>query len=150
MAKSKKLPKKLPRGAQMAALCFRHRNDKAQILLVTTRGKGRWILPKGWPMNGKAPHQSAAIEAFEEAGVKGDISKRCIGNFKYASVAQTARNTPRMAFIFPLSVSKLSKKFPEKGQRRIKWFSQKKAAALVRETKLKKIIRRFDAKECEI
>ena len=42
-----------------------------EILLVTTRQTRRWIIPKGWPIKGLKPANSAAREAFEEAGVSG-------------------------------------------------------------------------------
>ncbi|WP_153885555.1 NUDIX domain-containing protein [Microvirga tunisiensis] len=38
-------------------------------MLVTTRGRKRWIVPKGWPVPGLQPYESAAREAFEEAGL---------------------------------------------------------------------------------
>ncbi|MFC6583776.1 NUDIX hydrolase [Sulfitobacter aestuariivivens] len=51
---------------QFAALCYRVKKGKVQVLLVTSRGTKRWIVPKGWPMDGKTPAQSAALEAWEE------------------------------------------------------------------------------------
>ena len=56
---------------QFAALCYRIKSNKVQVLLVTTRRTGRWILPKGWPIDGLTPQKSAAREAWEEAGVIG-------------------------------------------------------------------------------
>jgi len=56
---------------QFAALPFRVKEDKVQVLLITSRGTGRWIVPKGWPMEGKTPAESALQEAWEEAGVQG-------------------------------------------------------------------------------
>jgi len=38
-----------------------------RILLITSRGKGRWVVPKGKPVAGLPPHASAAREAEEEA-----------------------------------------------------------------------------------
>ena len=52
---------------QFAALCYRLRRGKVQILLVTSRGSKRWIVPKGWPMEAKTPAASALQEAWEEA-----------------------------------------------------------------------------------
>ena len=40
---------------QFAALCWRVMDGKVQILLITSRGSGRWIVPKGWPMDGQTP-----------------------------------------------------------------------------------------------
>ena len=59
------------------------KNNKIQVLLVTSRGSGRWILPKGWPMDGKTPAASAAQEAWEEAGVDGTPDSRPLGLFSY-------------------------------------------------------------------
>ena len=54
--------------AQFAALCWRMKNDKVQICLITSRTRQRWIIPKGWPMHKQTPAAAAAAEAFEEAG----------------------------------------------------------------------------------
>ena len=54
---------------QFAALPFRTREDDLEILLITTRKKRRWSVPKGWPIKRTAPHETAVIEAYEEAGV---------------------------------------------------------------------------------
>ena len=61
--------KKTGLRTQFAALCYRLRKGKPEVLLVTSRRSKRWIIPKGWPQNGMLPAQSAAIEALEEAGV---------------------------------------------------------------------------------
>lgn len=136
-------PGKLPKGAQLAALCFRMRkNGKHQVLLITSRGSGRWIPPKGWPIRGQSHRKTAAQEAFEEAGVKGSPYSQCLGLYKY--VGRRNGSEAKEAYLYPLKVTGFARKFPEKGQRIIKWFSPKKAAMLVREPKLKKLLLRFD------
>ena len=145
MVPLRKVARKAGKATQYAALCFRLRKGKdLEILLVTSRGTGRWIPPKGWPMKGKTPDQAAAQEAFEEAGVKGKVYDTALGRYRYHRVPTSDRKSSGEAFIFPLKVKKLEKKFKEKGQRKIGWFSPEKAAKLVREPKLKKIIRSFD------
>src|SRR5580700_3178360 len=69
---------------QYAALPYRM-NDRTQpeVMLVTSRETRRWIIPKGWPHKGKAPHRSAAREAFEEAGVIGAVNRQSVGSFSY-------------------------------------------------------------------
>lgn len=58
-----------PPRLQYAALCYRHLPGYTlEILLITSRDTGRWVIPKGWPMKGGRAHQVAAREAFEEAG----------------------------------------------------------------------------------
>src|SRR5262245_27803842 len=70
---------------QCGALCFRYRHDSGdiEILVVTSRETRRWIIPKGWPMKGKEPHKAAAIEAWEEAGVRGKPNKKSVGSYTY-------------------------------------------------------------------
>lgn len=149
MISSKDVAKKAGKTTQIAALCYRMtKKQKCEVLLVTSRGTGRWIPPKGWLMKGKAPHKAAAIEAFEEAGVKGEVADFSIGRYRYHRKPRDfAENPSDEAYIFPLYVEKLATKYKEQGERKVKWFSPKKAALLVREPKLKKIIRRFDPSE---
>lgn len=127
---------------QFAALCYRIKDDKVQICLVTSRRSGRWIVPKGWPMNGETPMDAAATEAFEEAGVRGKIHSRPVGVFSYYKV-RSADELPCMAVVYPLHVKKVLKRWPEDKERTRKWVSRKKAAAMVDDAELSAIIQHF-------
>ncbi|MBU2980919.1 NUDIX hydrolase [Lentibacter algarum] len=131
---------------QFAALCYRIRNDKPEVLLITSRGSQRWIIPKGWPMHGKTPGECALQEAWEEAGVKGKAIERCLGIYSYNKFIGPEKGIPCVAMVYPVRVKALAESFPEKGQRRRKWFSLKKAAAKVSERELKQILKTFDPK----
>ncbi len=145
-----KVARKMGKSTQYAALCYRiGKNGDCEILLVTSRGTGRWIPPKGWPIEGLQPHESAAREALEEAGVKGHVHPFALGRYRYVRAPHDPPRLAAEAFIFPLKVEKRLRNFKEKGQRRIKWFSQRKAARLVTEPKLGKIIRKFDPRALE-
>ena len=50
-----------------------------RVLLVTTRGRGGWIIPKGWPIRKLTAAASAAREAYEEAGLIGYYRRRWAG-----------------------------------------------------------------------
>ena len=128
---------------QFAALPYRVKNDKVEVLIITSRGTGRWIVPKGWPMDGKTPAQCAKIEAWEEAGVIGKAEDRCLGIFSYQKVL-TDDDLPVMAMLYPVRVKSLSNDFPEAKERRRKWVTRKKAAKLVDEPELARIIKDFD------
>jgi 8-oxo-dGTP pyrophosphatase MutT (NUDIX family) len=68
-------PSRLSKGRQqVAAVCYRIRKRGIEFLLVQTRG-GRWIFPKGGVEPGLTHAQSAALEAFEEAGVHGRMEE---------------------------------------------------------------------------
>lgn len=132
--------------SQFGALCYRLRNDKVEILLVTSRGTGRWIVPKGWPVPGQTPVGSAETEAFEEAGVEGESHPVCVGLYSYNKVYEGRPSLPCVVSLYAIRVKRLLRKFPEADERKRKWFSPKRAAALVDEEELKQIIRRFDPK----
>lgn len=132
--------------SQFGALVYRVKNDKVQILLVTSRNTRRWIIPKGWPMLGSTPAEAAAIEAWEEAGVIGKKSDRCLGVYSYYKTRSGTRYLPCLVMVYPIKAKKLKTNFPEAKERRVKWFSQKKAAKLVTEPELAKIIKSFDPK----
>ncbi len=130
--------------SQFAALCYRIQRDKPQVLLITSRRTGRWIVPKGWPMDGMTPAQCAAQEAWEEAGVIGKTKDRCLGLYSYSKSRGPIRGVPCVALVFPVRVKSLARDFPEKSQRRRKWFAPKKAASKVIEPELARILRDFD------
>jgi len=133
-----------PETEQIGALCYREKNGRIEILLITSRGTGRWIVPKGWPVKGQTHAGSASIEAFEEAGVEGRAEPVCLGVFAYDKLQGNGSGTPLRVAVFPLRVRKLRRKFPEAGQRKRRWFSRKRAAELVSESALKDILRTFD------
>lgn len=131
---------------QFAALCYRVKKGKVQILLVTSRRSKRWIAPKGWPMEGKTPAASALCEAWEEAGVIGQAEERCLGVYCYEKTVSGQDDLSCMAMLYPVAVKALAKKYPEVGQRRRRWVSRKKAAGMVAEPDLALLIRRFSPK----
>ena len=129
---------------QFAALCYRIRNDKPEFLMVTSRGTGRWIVPKGWPADGKTPVESALVEAWEEAGVTGLVSGPCLGLFSYYKYLPEDGGLPCVAMVYPVRVKALAADYPERGQRRRKWMRRKKAISKAAEPELAQILRAFD------
>ncbi|MGO4907986.1 NUDIX hydrolase [Pseudorhodobacter sp. W20_MBD10_FR17] len=133
--------------AQFGALCWRAGKSGAEVLLISSRETGRWVIPKGWPMDGRTGPEAAAIEAWEEAGVKGRIDAAKLGHFSYdKTLKRDTKNEsiqPCMVEVFPLQVEKLATDFPEQRQRRRKWFAPDKAARRVAESELKVLLARF-------
>lgn len=128
---------------QFAALCWRKRRGKVEILLVTSRRRKRWIVPKGWPMDEKTPAECASIEAWEEAGVVGKASDLCLGVYSYERLRDGEDIIPCLALLYPIAVKTLKSKFPEARDRRRKWVSRKKAAKMVNNRELGKLITGF-------
>ena len=133
--------------SQFAGLCYQYQNEKLRILLITSRRTRRWIVPKGWLKNNHTPAQSAAREAWEEAGVIGKAIETCVGLFAYRKTISEDDSLPCVAMIYPVKVNRLAKKYPEAGQRKRKWVSRKEAARMVDEPELARILRDFDPKK---
>ena len=95
-------------------------------------------------MDGETPAGAAATEAYEEAGVEGKSSNICLGIYSYTKNIPKGDNLPIVVAVFPFKVKRLLKDFPEAGQRKRKWFSPKKAAAIISEPELAPLIRSFD------
>lgn len=146
---ARQLPLKLRRGrktdvrAQFAALCWRVKKNKVEICLITSRTRKRWIVPKGWPMHKQTPAEAAATEAYEEAGLSGEALDLCLGVFTYSS-PHKLNNAPIVTMVYPVHVRNTHSDWPEKHQRRRKWFSQRKAAKKLSEPELKHIVANFN------
>jgi 8-oxo-dGTP pyrophosphatase MutT (NUDIX family) len=132
---------------QYGALCWRLGSDGVEVLLITSRDTGRWVIPKGWPMPGLAPEDAAAQEAWEEAGVDGRINPLCIGRFGYQKCLSVSASVPCAVSVYGLKVANVAKSFPEAKERQRKWFPLSEAAALVAEPDLSRIIAGFTPPE---
>lgn len=131
-----------PARLQIAALCYRPGDVEPEILLVSTRDTGRWILPKGWPEKDKPAFETASIEAYEEAGVVGETDPKAIGSFRsFKGLADGLRIRTKVV-VFKISFEKQLKKFPEMGQRKCAWLPLSEAAELVDENTLRRFLHR--------
>ena len=100
---------------QYAALPYRPTGSSGtEVMLVTSRGRQRWIIPKGWPHSGRAPCDSAAREAFEEAGVLGLVGRRSLGLFRYKKRLKKGRVAVCDVHVFPLHVARQRPQWPER------------------------------------
>ena len=129
---------------QVAALCWRMRKRQVQVLLITSRDAGRWIIPKGWPIAGLTMAAAAAREAWEEAGVAGRVQETSLGAFGYDKLARMEVSVHCSVAVHALRVRSLKTQFPEAGQRRRVWFAAQAAADLVAEPELQSLLRHID------
>ena len=131
---------------QVAALPFRVGADgRIEVLLITSRDTGRWIIPKGWPMIGRKAHQAAAREAFEEAGLTGQIGADPVGWYRYEKRLAQGRALPCKVRVYPLRVEVEHPRWPEQAQRTLRWFAPEDAARLVHEDDLRRLLADFTA-----
>ena len=108
--------------SQYGALPVVVHDGEPMVMLVTSRGAGRWIIPKGRPEKGVAPHKLAAREAWEEAGLLGRIDRRPLGRYRDVKQRADGSRVPYEVEVFRLDVEQELPDWPEKGQRERRWF----------------------------
>lgn len=139
------VPEKLFTGSfrqQYAALCFRYTGsgEEIEVLVVTSRTSARWIIPRGWPMKRKKPHEAAAIEAWEEAGVRGRVRKDAVGRYTYLKMLDNGDVVPCVVDVFQIEITGEETSFKERGERLLEWVRPDEAARRVREIELKSLL----------
>jgi 8-oxo-dGTP pyrophosphatase MutT (NUDIX family) len=108
---------------QAAAVCYRIGERGVEFLLVQTRG-GRWIFPKGGVKPGLTHAQSAALEAFEEAGVHGRMEEIAFARYLHSKSGIVSEAEPAITAHL-CEVSGLEP--PLESKRKPTWFSPQKA-----------------------
>lgn len=133
-----------PRRIQVAALCCKEGDKGTKVLLITSRDTGRWILPKGWPIDGLTAPDAALQEAWEEAGVKKARIRRVpLGSYEYDKLLEGGVPAPVDVQVYRVDVDKLADSYPEVNERTRRWVSPAEAAELVDEDSLKDLLRQM-------
>jgi 8-oxo-dGTP pyrophosphatase MutT (NUDIX family) len=125
---------------QVAALCWRIQKGIVEVLLITSRETGRWVIPKGWPIGGLSAPEAAAREAWEEAGVRGQIQQEPLGQYLYDKITGPSKAKRCNVAVFALQVLDLKDRFPEAAERKRSWFAPDAAAELVAEPDLRALL----------
>lgn len=120
---------------QMGAIPYTVVQGQVVFLLVTSRGSGRWIFPKGEPIEGLEPWETAAQEALEEAGVEGEVDPRPIGSYRTFKTLAFRRKVVEVE-MYPLQVTRQLDDWPEKGLRHRHWAILPETKRLLSDAKL--------------
>ncbi|PKU25606.1 NUDIX hydrolase [Telmatospirillum siberiense] len=116
---------------QYAALPYAVRDGELMVALITSRQSGRWIIPKGWPEKGLSGHEVAAREAFEEAGLVGEVDLVPLSSFRYAKRLDGAVRKLCEVEVYALAVHQVLDDWPERHQRQREWLTPGQAAMRV-------------------
>ena len=126
---------------QVGALSLRDGKNGKEVLLVKS-SRGRWIVPKGWPMIGYTDAETARIEAWEEAGLqKGKVSKAPVGGYVTEKRFDDGQVAPCHVSVYRIDVRAMTKTYPEAGLRKRKWMPLKKAVKKVDDVGLKALLK---------
>jgi 8-oxo-dGTP pyrophosphatase MutT (NUDIX family) len=130
----------MPLLKQVGALPLRKApSNTIEVLLVSSRDTGRWVIPKGWPSKRMADSAAAAREAKQEAGVTGKIAKKPVGNYRYRKIEKENIRLIEVD-VYVLWVKKEKKQWKEKAERNRAWFDAQTASRKVREPNLRALI----------
>lgn len=136
-----------PERVQLAALCYRGCGSDTEVLLITSRDTGRWVVPKGWPMVGRDSAGTALQEAWEEAGVwRAQSARHPIGGYLYNKRLKEDWAVPVRVWVYPAQVQELRDDFPEASERSRVWVSPAEAARRVDEPGLRDLLMGFRGK----
>ena len=130
---------------QSAVLAYRIVGNRPEILLVTSRTRGRWVLPKGMISAGMTPPESAVKEAWEEAGVAGSVSGSCLGVYRYMKTRRCGVRSCAVK-VYAMKVTAMLPKWPEQRMRRRRWMSIDEAICRVMDRDLKRLLITFRVK----
>lgn len=123
---------------QAALIPFRYHQKGLEILLITSLRKKKWIIPKGIVEEGQTDRETAQKEAFEEAGIEGNLSPDLWGHYEEEKWGGLCRIK-----VYAMEVCSVADHWPECDQRRRKWVEAPKAAQWLTNRKLKKIVQKF-------
>ncbi|MGE0499522.1 MAG: NUDIX hydrolase [Rhizobiaceae bacterium] len=132
-----------PCRVQVAALPWRKADDGVEVMLITSRDTGRWVLPKGWPERAEPLWDAAAREAMEEAGLSGAVAHREAGSYFYSKGVANGDDIPCEVLVYPLEVDRVADKWKERRERQRRWVRAGDAAAMVNEPDLAALISAF-------
>lgn len=133
-----------PDRVQVAAVCFQGSGADRKVLMITSRETKRWIVPKGWPIDGLDASAAAAQEAWEEAGVKpANVQSVPLGAYDYQKRMDGGATVSCATQVFAIEVEHLEDDFPEAAERERKWVHPREAAVMVEEPGLRAILQGF-------
>ena len=120
---------------QSGVIPYRIMDGKIEVMLITSSGSKRWVIPKGLIEPNMTPEDSAAKEAWEEAGVLGQVFPNLMGIYEYYKSGCTWQ-----VDVFLLQVETVVENWPEAYKRKRQWVSIPKAIKRVDEPELKLIL----------
>ncbi|MBF0163691.1 MAG: NUDIX hydrolase [Magnetococcales bacterium] len=120
---------------QSAVIPVRGEGEALRVLLISSRSRSRWIIPKGIVEPNLTPADSAAKEAFEEAGIRGRVHPEPIGEYDYPKWGGTC-----VAEVYVMRVDEVLDRWLESFRERV-WLTLEEAIGRIQEEKLQEIMR---------
>lgn len=119
---------------QSAVIPVRGEGESLRVLLISSRSRSRWIIPKGIVEPNLSPADSAAKEACEEAGIRGRVHPEPIGEYDYPKWGGTC-----VAEVYVMRVDEVLDRWLESFRERV-WLTLDEAIERIQEEKLREIM----------
>lgn len=123
---------------QSSVVPYRILDTGTEIMMITSIRRRRWIIPKGAVEPDMTPQDSAAKEAFEEAGIEGTVAQIPIGRYHYKKWSGTCR-----CDVYAMKVEVIHDEWQEQDDRDRQWIDAKDVISKIRHKQLKNIIKKF-------
>jgi phosphohistidine phosphatase len=120
---------------QSAVIPYRCNEGTLEVLMITSRKKKRWVMPKGVIEPELCARTSATKEALEEAGIEGSVSDAPVGTYRYKKWGGICR-----VHVYVMRVKKVLEKWEESHRDR-EWVSLQEAVERTEEEDLRNLIR---------
>ena len=136
---------KLP--LRSGVLPFRLDDDgELELLLIRRLGDEWWSVPKGRLTPGSTIADTAAAEAYEEAGVHGSMSSTPLDSYQYRKTIRGLPGPPQLVevVLFAMQVEIESCRWPEMIIRERRWFDRRDAPLFVAPGPLRDVLVLFD------
>ena len=122
--------------AQSGVIPYQRGEDGGWRVLLITSNKGkRWVIPKGIVEPGDTSAESAAEEAWEEAGIRGRVHEPAVGRYEYEKWGGVCD-----VEVFLMRVDQVADEWDESHRDR-RWFDPDNTAEKMRERDLAALIR---------
>jgi len=117
---------------QSSVIPYRITDGQLEILIISSSKNKHRVIPKGIADPGHTLQESALKEAWEEAGVEGDVAEDAVGTYSYAKWGATCTVT-----VYPMEVTRqLPEEAWEERHRGRQWVSSQDAAKLLKQVEL--------------
>lgn len=129
-----------PLRKQSGLIPTRTRDGRLEVLLVTSMTRKRWIIPKGNIEPELGPRETARLEAYEEAGVEGQVSDEPIGSY----IHENGKGARRVE-VYVMEVERVLSKdeWPESRYRKREWVTIERARELILEADLGQLLEKL-------
>jgi 8-oxo-dGTP pyrophosphatase MutT (NUDIX family) len=125
---------------QSGVIPYIFENDELKILLITSMNKKNLVIPKGIIEEGLSARESALKEAYEEAGISGNIEGKKVGTYSYYKWGGRCE-----VKVYSCLVTKVFDEWPEKSDRKRAWYTPQNAVDHINNNDLKKLLKKFIA-----